>query len=392
MIEERVGEASSREEAPMRSLSRNIIPLLAAMLVGLIAAGTCHAQKNKADSKSVPFKTFDGVELSGTLYPAAGSKARDAVVLLIPDVNLKKGGGIQQNGWSDLAKTLQKNGYVVFSFDFRGFGESKTVDPVEFWKHSFNLNNFKRKTSGGKRLEKIDYKDFHASYIPYLVNDIAAAKAFLDRENDRKACNTSNLIVIGAGQGATLGAMWVANECKRRKDKNPVGSLLPMLGDSEGKSIAGAVWLTISPTLGDRSIPVRTWVVEAGKTNKIPMAFITGKNDTRGSSLSSNLVRAIKGTVKGKGNDKDLEFTGVYEVPDVKLTGHNLLVRTTGVDNWILKNYLAPVMEKRGAKEWVERKVSANRFYYATPTGVPIRVNKLHGVDVPSVEVSLFLR
>src|SRR5687768_1482086 len=105
----------------MQSLRAVLVLALALPAAGLLPAGAARAQqaKDKPITKSVPFESYDGVQLSGTLYPKAGA---DAVVLLLHDFDLKKGGSSQQEGWTDLAKDLQKAGYAVFMFDFRGFG------------------------------------------------------------------------------------------------------------------------------------------------------------------------------------------------------------------------------------------------------------------------------
>jgi pimeloyl-ACP methyl ester carboxylesterase len=378
----------------MLSLSRlRTLMLGCALLIPLISVGSSRGQAE--GNTDVDFKTNDGVKIAGKLYAGGGGKGkRDAVVLLIPNFDLKKGGGIQQQGYDELAKALQKEGYTVLSFDFRGFGDSKTVDPLTFWTHPHNgPMNVRKKLIGGKPPEKIDHKDFQARYAEYFVNDIAAAKAFLDQENDNKTLNSSNVIVIGAGYGATLGAMWVANECKRRRDLSVVPGARPMLGDLESEDIAGTVWLSLSPTLpGGRSVPLTKWIVEAGKANKIPMAFIHGKNDGSGVQVALNMKKAIMaGAAK-----KDFEFTGIKEIPDTKLTGSGLLGRALGTDTWILEKYLAPVMDKRTKKRRTDRKVDTSRFYYTqrSPEGTTfriIRLNKDTGVKVPGVDVRLMM-
>src|SRR5262249_35021117 len=159
------------------------------------------------------FHSADGVELSGTYFPSAAGK-KDACVLLLHDFDSKKGGNSHQDGWDALAGRLQAEGYAVLSFDFRGFGESKTVGK-SFWDiRRTPHNNMVRRRKGSP--DSVDHKDFNIGYYPYLVNDIAAAKAFLDRRNDAREVNSANVIVVGAGNGATLGAMWMASECRRR--------------------------------------------------------------------------------------------------------------------------------------------------------------------------------
>jgi len=238
---------------------------------------------------------------------------------------------------------------------------------------------------------QIEHTSFRPNYLPYLVNDIAAAKAYLDRQNDQRDCNTSNLIVLGVGEGATLGSIWLANECRRRKDKNrePVG--LPILGDQESKSVAAGVWISISSTLGGNRLPgptpVSKLVTEAGKTNTIPMAFIFGEGDTNGAQFSKSLYTSIKGTGKGKG----FEWTGTREIK-TKLAGQGLL-DLSGTQEWILKTYLPGMLEARGNKERVTRKVEESRFYYVTNTNPPriLKINKQSGEDVPPVDVRWIL-
>src|SRR5262249_36412502 len=141
--------------------------------------------------------------------------------------------------------------YAVLSFDFRGFGNSKSVDK-SFWNYKQNAWA-KRMTA--KPTESIDHKNFNPAYFPYLVNDIAAARAFLDERNDAGECNTNSVIVIGAGDGAALGALWMHSEMSRRRQKDPNSlALRPPLAEPEGRDLAAAVWLTIHPKIGSRAI------------------------------------------------------------------------------------------------------------------------------------------
>src|SRR4051794_12638312 len=107
-------------------IRRTLALALAMALLGL-AGQPIAAQKVKKDnSKKVPLTTCDGVELQASLWPNAGGK-KDATVLLLHNFDRAKGGGSHQDGWDDLAGLLHQEGYTVISFDFRGFGESKSV-------------------------------------------------------------------------------------------------------------------------------------------------------------------------------------------------------------------------------------------------------------------------
>jgi len=311
-------------------------------------------------------------------------------VLLIHNFDLKKGGGSSQPGWSDLAKTLHEEGYTVLSFDFRGFGESKTVDK-QFWTFPQNSGGLIR--GALKKGDTLDHKNFTAGYVRYLVNDIAAAKAYLDRRNDAKELNSSNVVLIGAGEGAALGSMWLANECRRRRDTNvpPFGA--PALApQSEINDIACAVWLTISPKAGPTT-GVSRWVTEAGKKNKVPMAFIYGKDDKSGKTLAESFVKSLKST-----GDKSL--SGSFGVPGTKLTGHLLLdsglekflpsKEAKGRDDGFLVKYLDKVLTERGNKEQKDRKSEASAYWYVNALGRPMKMSKRPGAEAPVVDFTIF--
>jgi pimeloyl-ACP methyl ester carboxylesterase len=377
---------TSSKEIPMQFLSRTRLltglMLLAAMLPAGTARGQGDKKAKKIEPKSVTFKTFDGVELAGNLYLNAAGK-RDAVVLMIPDFDLKKGGGITKDGWSDLASALHADGFTVLSFDFRGFGDSKNVDP-DFWKHRHN-NTYIR--GALKKPQTLDHKNFNPAYVPYLVNDIAAAKAYLDRRNDAREVNSSNVVVIGAGEGATLGALWLASECRRRRDTNVPPGPFPMLaGQSEISDYACAVWLSMSPTLGKRATNIGRWVAEAGgRSHKVPMGFLYGKGDSRGDDFARKLVSLIKprGT-------KNLQNTTFRAVPDTKLAGSELLQNKLDTIP-LVRKYLTSVFEERKSKEQKDRKSEASQYWYVnTMTGRAFRPSKKAGQESPEVVLSLF--
>jgi len=372
----------SAEVVPMQSSRRVSLAGLAALVLALLVPAV-HGQEKP---KSITFKTADGVTLSGTFYTAKKSKD-GAVVLLLHNFDSKKGGGSTQDGWGALAKDLQNAGFHVLSFDFRGFGDSKDVDKDTFWKNRHNAGANPR-FNPAKPPETIDFKHFTPNYYAYLVNDVAAAKAFLDRANDRKEVNSSNLLIVGAGQGATLGAMWLGNEAYRRRDKNPKDQFFaqPNLGDPEVLDVAGCVWLTIGSSIGNRSVgdKVRaTWLPAAARTHKIPMAFYYGKNDTAGSKLATNLITQIKSGKEGK------ELNAIpVAVDGTSLTGSKLLDKEV---NAKIVGHVNKMLDIRGSKEQRTKKVEEYTYYYLIPPAkVPLRTpNKKAGEEVPPVNLSV---
>jgi len=207
-------------------------------------------------------------------------------VILLHDFN-DKGGKSSADNLPDLAQALYDDGYSVLTFDFRGFGESREVKE-SFWytnrypDNVLYMNNVKIKK--GEYPATIDHKNFKSKHYIYLIQDIAAAKAFLDRASDRKEVNSHNTVVIGAGRGATLGALWVGNEASRRKDKrgkNNVEQPNPIISDDpEGKDIAACIWLGYTPDLMGRDLSARARLTlkDVAATVKVPMAFYYGKD------------------------------------------------------------------------------------------------------------------
>jgi alpha-beta hydrolase superfamily lysophospholipase len=330
-----------------------------------------------ADVKRVQIPTFDGVKLEGNYYPNPAGK-KDACVLLLHHFDPRKGGDSHSDGWDQLAEALQNAGYVVLSFDFRGFGQSKTLDdPAKFWMNKHN-REFVRGGEGkdGKLSETIDQKKFTQAYYPYLINDIAAAKAFLDRKNDLNDCNSSNLVVIGAGDGATLGAMWLVAMSRLQRDRAPMLALQPQLDEPEIKDVAAAVWLSLSPNVAGRSMPLKAAHKEVGRECKVPMAFLYGSKDANGSNIAKALVKEIR-------NGKDLPLTGDKGF-DTELGGSKLLQGALKTEDWIIKDYLDKVIEKRGSRERKVRESEKCRFFWAFPRpgpGARLIPAKMRGVE-----------
>jgi hypothetical protein len=373
----RVGAHFAPEEIPMRFATWSRVPLATVLGLGLLfpfwseGAATAHQQPKEEGSKSVSFKTGDGVQLAGTFYANQGGK-REACVLLLHNFDHKKGGNSHQDGWDRLAEALQKAGYSVLSFDFRGFGDSKRVEK-EFWNVT-PLRNPHNALLKGARMPKppetIDQKDFPAPYYPNLVNDVAAAKAYLERLNDSgQQVNVSNLILIGAGEGALIGQMWAATEWRRKK-QIPGGLSVVFDDTAEGRDIASLVHLTINSGLSGRSLagPLRNWVIEVGAEFKTPIAFFYGEKDDKGRESARRLLNDIKNPPGNVKKPDKLDFTTEKAIPGTELTGSQLLQNSLETESQIL-GYLDKVMDKRGPKDWRKRETNRARYWWVVPPG-----------------------
>jgi len=340
--------------------------------------------QGKVNKKNVVIKSFDGVELSATYYPNPTGK-REATVILLHDFDFTRGGSSQSAGWNKLAAALQADGYAVMSFDFRGFGDSKTVDPMNFWAKAQNKDMVK-KSNGGKAAS-IDFKNFQGGYGPYLLNDIAAIKAYLDRQNDNRDCNTASTIFIGAGSGAALGSLWLGHECHRRRDKNMQVIGGPMLAELEIKDVAAAVWVSPSAKVGPKAVSLGPSLSEACNKNKVPVAFVFGSLDSASDNLSTSLANRINGSAK-----KD-KIATLKRITGTKLAGDKL-IDALETDKWIV-TALGKVMDDRGARERLDRKSLQSRYWYVHPgskNNVPWKIQKAAGDEVGPVDLKMVFK
>lgn len=383
----------------MSLLSRPRLAVVFGLSLAVLAAVRSDAGAQAPEKKNVTFRTVDSVDLRGTLWTTPNAK-KNACVLLLHNLSRKGGGNRNDDGWDALANDLAKEGYTVLSFDFRGHGDSTTVSK-EFWdKSKFPYNQALLRNKVILKVDdyptKIDYKDFPVtgSYYPHLVDDIAAAKAFLDSKVGGAANNT---IVIGAGEGATLGAMWMAAEYRRYRERmeNVMPQIPPSLRslepDPEGKDLVCGIWLTISNSLDNKlQSNLGSWLSEVGgKQNKlpVPMLFLYGKDDPNRlnkQTTATVLQKMIPGyrmmeAAEGLNKDPNHKYTRDYAI-DTKLEGSQLLQKSLNTSA-IIKDYLGKVMDERGSVERKHHEPEKYRyFWYVSGARMPV-IAKLAGEE-----------
>jgi hypothetical protein len=357
--------------------------LLAATLLGLLARPAA-AQEKPPDPQAVTILTPDYVELKGVFYPSAkGEKAPAVLLLHALNEDSKKA------PWINLAKTLQAKGYAVLRFDFRGCGDSTTVKPggqtqpgkpakPGFW--DYNANKNYSKVSWIKRPPTIELKQFNPGYYPILLNDIAAAKAWLDTA----PCNSNNLTLIGAKDGATLGAVWLNSEWHRfRYVFNPMFMKdLPDRENPEGQAVTAAVWFTISPKLGHKSVSLSSLLYKSAGESKIPMLFFYSKGDAAGKSTSVGLVKFFKSGKVPKGAKKSAisEFTGAVDLEAEKATGSALISQKVSSD---VGDYLKQTEKFKDVRKTEGGPGDTYVWLVPTPRGPITQVARKAGKQVP---------
>jgi hypothetical protein len=319
----------------------------AAFVIGAAAAGSVPAVAQEEKRERVKFDTADFVELHGSFY-VGGAGAKSACVMLVHQV----GGSSEQEGWGDLAKKLQDKGFSVLTFDLRGHGDSTTVAPG-FWKVPRNqtLSSYR----AGKQKDQISYKDFRTlDQYASMVDDLAAAKRFLDRRNDAGDCNSSNVIVVGAQSGAALGLLWTYCAWHTVPYYSAFQLLQGTRQQVEGQDICAAVWLSISPYLGPGGrghVSLENWV-RAPVRERVPMYFLYGEHDSK----SANVAHILCDKVMRAEKDSKTKWTGKKALKETKLAGSDLLGNSLQTKEDII-TYVTKVMDEHAFSPAIKREV-----------------------------------
>lgn len=361
-------------------MSKCFSPLMifAVSLIALLP-WTSHAQKEDKGEK-VRIQTVDGVDLYAKFYACTNGKIKNppTVLMLHP---LGVGESSSKKNWIALAEKLQGRASVM-TFDFRGHGLSTDIDPVVFWQEQFNRlpQNIKDATkSANANKATIEFKEFEKAYYPALINDIAACKAYLERQNDSGKCNTSSFILVGAETGATLGAIWLNSEWHRhRLVQHPVFLTYAPHVQAEGQDVIACVWLSISSQLGTRTVAVGGTLDIPLKQRATPMVFMYGDDDEKARKVAKGAISFKTAKEKSK-----YAFTDAVGVPKTKLAGVELLQKSLSVDQAI-HDYLFGNAKTDGvidskAREWTEREFRKTQYVWRLPgtppisTGVPAK-------------------
>ncbi len=324
------------------------------------------------------FTTADGVRLKGLYHKSVKPAPGNPIVILLYEPGV--GHSLDKPGdWSGLTKTLNDKGFHVFRFDWRGHGKSKDItDPNEFWNNGVTgLWNRKYVKGFNQRPIKntIDVKQdlgfngaYLKRYLPVLITDLAAVRNHLDGKNDQGDLSTSSIYMIGAGDAAGLGLLWMTAEWVRPAIHPLLGGgqiykIVPTNGivvDPEaGNDIAGAIWLSGSKpdVFNDRT--VKNWAqVTAKLRDNNPMLMLFGEKDSKAKSEAGfyyNNVLVAKGDARL--GVKALEQTFLHEVKGTNLKGAALLGnnKDLATEDTIMK-YLEARQKDRAAIVRRERK------------------------------------
>lgn len=302
-------------------------------------------------TREVKIVTCDQVEIHGTFYQAAS--ARRPCVLLVQTPGRRR----DEESWVRLARELQRKDYAVLTFDFRGQGESTNVIPRVFWYQSHNL--LLHAVSQARSATTIDATTFPPPYLPNLVNDIAAARQYLDERNDLGEVNSSQLLIVGAGEGCILATLWLASESFRQEIVTGPGRPRPS-GTPELSRVWGAVMVGTPGRLGGLPVNLVSWLQKA-TAQSTPIAFLYGERNFQESVVAQQLSQLANSTRSGA------DWRLGRSVPSAAQSGQDLLDGNEETIKLILEG-LADIQTQRDGQEWQTLNPGRKAYSWIVPS------------------------
>jgi hypothetical protein len=299
-----------------------------ALVVGIFLSSGNRSAFGQTEPEDVSIQTVDGLRLMGNWYPGGQGKQSDCVLLIH-----SYGKNIGKGPWVPLAKALQAEKFSVLMFDMRGHGKSttnKTIgDPKAFAdKEKFPFNRFSGlPVNTPDRIKGIDLTKFRPSYVPFLVNDIAAARRFLDIRNDAGECNSGRIHIIADQDAASLTLLWVATEFLRNGIYPIAPTVLPPKHDAGG-DIVSVTLLSPKPSgnpvvasASRRAIADKE--IGNGLRDKVSMAFVYNTENDKNTSFASDLYSFWK--IKRGAKEDPAIGKFLVEVKGGKFSGIDLM-------------------------------------------------------------------
>jgi len=159
------------------------------------------------------FPTQDGLGIRRYWYTSGKGSADTVLMFPAPGNKLN-------DNWHALAKGLQKVGFSVMLFDWRGCGingqdrqggPERILNKPELYAKDFLY------TSAPKNIatKGLDWSKMSGRYRDTVYYDLMGARFALDKQNDAAQCNTNRIWLVSEGTGVHLALSWIAIESQR---------------------------------------------------------------------------------------------------------------------------------------------------------------------------------
>lgn len=312
--------------------------------------------------EDLSIETTDGVKLRGKFYTGNQAEGKNGACVILMHAYQKEP---TKGDWVGVANLLANKGYHVVQFDFRFHG-GKTMDviPTLFWENQFNAQNITGADKKPPRSE-LTFKDIRRpkEYYPALVNDIMAVRTYLDAQNDLGKVNTSTVYLLGAGDAASIGFLYMTAEWYREREVPNVG--LPpvnisanrgLFGSSQpcGIDLAGAVWLSPARHLSMPQATIENFTSRYATRlrEETPMLFISGEKDAKGKEGAKFFFERVLVAQPKPGSASKLAklpLTYNREIKATNLAEAELLGKGLGTEDMIVE-FMAAIDKDRKNK------------------------------------------
>ncbi|QDU63716.1 Alpha/beta hydrolase family protein [Planctomycetes bacterium Pan216] len=303
----------------------------------LSAAELSAAQKG---SEPINVLTRDGVYLTGRFWKPDESNKETPVVMLL---HMR---GRDQNDWAPYARYLCDKGFAVATFDFRGHGDSKQVNPDQYVSPRDALRGMRRPSSDN-RVERIDEEtEFrNGRELAMLVNDIDAIKEFLIEQNNAGRINVQRLgVVAGGPMASALATHFAAREYASERGWVKTGGDLATL-------------ILISPTLNYSGLTAVSDFDKSKRDEERLPVFIVSNDDRSEKKSADQLRRKLWVPFLGKGgkaSGRDRPESGMMLVKSKKSGSDLFRPPVENVDE-LIHGYLHNRLVDKRSFQWRQR-------------------------------------
>lgn len=231
--------------------------------------------------------TQDGVQLVATFYPAAESKGKDAVPVIL--LHTRKG---SRADFESLAPMLQREGCAVLVPDLRGHGDSTRVV--------------------GSTRTLLDANRLSPDQFGRMVRfDMETLKAFLMKQNNEEKLNIEKLTIVGAEMGAAVALEWA------RMDWS-----WPVLGGGRKQGQDVKALVLISPDWAVPGLSIQNALEHPAIRSGLSVLIVAGGEDSKAAADAKRLHKLLEAArPKASGPQQNL-FLGLAPT---KLQGTKLL-------------------------------------------------------------------
>lgn len=332
-------------------------------------------KKSLEGAEEIVVQTTDGVYLNAHMWiPKTANKETPVVVLLHML-------GRSQTDWFPFAKYLSEQGFAVCTFDFRGHGDSRDVDPVIYKPAAVAMKQAAEKGAGltqtvvpqGSRdrdksppsavkSEKINADEFKSGgeLAFAMVEDLRTVKAMLLSRHNRGQFNIRRLGVVAAELGAIVALEWM------KEDEFRTGR--PRGWNRVDGDLAALV--LISPQLNYKGHKTATEFSELGEA--VSIMLVSG-NDKKAMEEAEKVARKLRvpeqrslsgeekpGRGKVKPRGKGRPDSGWFHV-NSKLSGTELMRPPVDKLDQYIGGFLQGTLSKDKARNWEQREVEPDR-------------------------------